>query len=195
VSTTAPAPPPAQAGPRPLWHLFVPLLAGLIAAETLGILARESAIDPSAYPGGYFHLFFSDPIHLKSWFAIAALALACTQLFTAAWVFRKLYWPRPRWINVVHRWSGRLAFAATIPVAYHCVFKLGFQTYDTRIAVHSFFGTAVYGAFAAKVLIVRMHRFPGWVLPLAGAVLFVALVGVWYTSAFRFLRQEGVPTI
>ena len=25
---------------------------------------------------------------------------------------------------------------------------------------------AFYGAFTAKVLVVRMHRFPGWALPL-----------------------------
>ena len=88
------------------------------------------------------------------------------QLFTAAWIFRKLPWARPRYVNVVHRWSGRLAFLLTIPVAYHCVFKLGFQTLRARASpTHSFFGVAFYGAFATKVLIVRMHRFPGWALP------------------------------
>jgi hypothetical protein len=179
---------------RPAPWLLAPFVVGSAVALGVGIAARESAIDPSTYPGGYFRLFFSDPIHLKAWFAIAAVALACTQLFTAAWIFRKLYWPRPPWINVVHRWAGRLAFLATLPVAYHCIFKLGFQKTETRIAVHSFFGCAVYGAFAAKVTIVRLHRFPVWVLPLAGGLLFAALVGVWYTSAFWFLRLEGVPT-
>jgi hypothetical protein len=179
---------------RPAPWLLLPLVVGSLVAVAVGIAARESAIDPGTYPGSYFRLFFSDPIHLKSWFAIAAVALACTQLFTAAWIFRKLYWPRPAWINVVHRWAGRLAFLATLPVAYHCIFKLGFQKVDTRVAVHSFFGTAVYGAFAAKVTIVRLHRFPAWVLPVAGGLLFAALVGVWYTSAFWFLRLEGNPT-
>jgi hypothetical protein len=173
---------------RPAWHLFVPLLAGLVVAETLGLLGRELVISPDAYPGGYFRLFFSDTLHLKVWLATAVLALALLQLFTAAWIFRKLPWRRPRGINVVHRWSGRLAFALSIPVAYHCVFKLGFQTYDRRLAIHSFFGVAVYGAFTAKVLIVRMHRFPGWALPLAGSLLFVAILGAWYESAFWFFR-------
>jgi Family of unknown function (DUF6529) len=193
VSSTVATPPAPSPGRRPLWHLFIPLLAGLVVAETLGILARESAVDPNAYPTGYFRLFFTDPIHLKAWFATAAVLLAFTQFFTAAWIFRKLYWPRPRWINVVHRWSGRLAFAATIPVAYHCVFKLGFQTYQPRVVEHAFFGTAVYGAFATKVLIVRMHRFPAWALPVAGAVLFVTLVAAWWTSAFYFLKLS--PTL
>jgi hypothetical protein len=181
-------------GVRSYPWLLAPLLAGALVALVTGIAARQSAIAPGSYPGGYFRLFFSDPIHLKSWFAIAAVLLACTQLFTAAWVFRKLPWPRPASINVVHRWAGRLAFLATLPVAYHCIFKLGFQKTDTRVAVHSFFGCAVYGAFAAKVTIVRLHRFPPWVLPVAGGILFAALIGVWYTSAFWFLRQVGVTT-
>ena len=97
-------------------------------------------------------------------------------------------WRRPPGINVVHRWSGRVAFVLTIPVAYHCVFRYGFQTYSMRLKIHSFFGVAVYGAFTAKVLIVRMHRFPGWVLPLAGSLLFVAIFGAWYESALWFFR-------
>ena len=50
-------------------------------------------------------------------FTTAAVVLACFQVFTAAWIFRKLPWPKPAWVNPVHRWSGRLAFACTLPVA------------------------------------------------------------------------------
>jgi hypothetical protein len=177
---------------RPAWHLFIPLLAGLVVAETLGILARELVISPTAYPGGYFRLFFSDTLHLKAWFATAALGFAVTQLFTAAWIYRKLPWSKPRWVNPVHRWSGRITFGLTIPVAYHCVFKLGFQTYTTRVMIHSFLGVAFYGAFAAKVLIVRMHRFPGWALPLAGSLVFAILLGAWYESALWLFRSPFV---
>jgi Family of unknown function (DUF6529) len=179
---------------RPAWQLLIPLVAGLLVAETIGIIARELVVDPGAYPGPWFRLFFSDTLHLKAWLALAAAVLGVTQLFTAAWIFRKLPWPRPRGINVVHRWSGRIAFLLTIPVAYHCVFKLGFQTYSTRVVEHSFFGVAFYGAFATKVLVVRMHRFPSWALPLAGAILFTALIGAWWTSSFWFLRQVGGGT-
>jgi Family of unknown function (DUF6529) len=42
----------------------------------------------------------------------------------------------------------------------------------THVLAHSLFGCAVYGAFAAKITIVRLHRFPGWVLPSAGGLLF-----------------------
>src|SRR5262249_32589025 len=77
--------PPEQ---RPAWHLFIPLLAGLVVAETLGIVARQLVVEPGAYPGPWFRLFFSDTLHLKAWLALAAAALGVTQLLTAAWVFR-----------------------------------------------------------------------------------------------------------
>ncbi len=94
-------------------------------------------------------------------------------------------------MNVVHRWSGRIAFLLTIPVAYHCVFRLGFQSYDTRVLEHGFLGVGLYGAFAAKVLVVRMHGFPSWALPVAGALVFGALLGAWYTSALWFFQTVG----
>ena len=91
----------------------------------------------------------------------------------------------------MHRWSGRLAFLCTLPVAYHCIFKLGFRHSDSRVVAHSLLGCAVYGAFAAKVTIVRMHRFPKPVLPIAGGLLFAVLIGVWYTSAIWLYRQPS----
>ena len=157
-----------------------------LVALTAGILASH---DPRSK--GYFRLFFSDPVHLKAGFATAAIALACFQLFTAAWIFRKLPWSKPAWVNPVHRWSGRLAFLCTLPVAYHCIFKLGFRHSDSRVVAHSLLGCAVYGAFAAKVTIVRMHRFPKPVLPIAGGLLFAVLIGVWYTSAIWLYRQPS----
>jgi hypothetical protein len=66
VTTTAAATPPAR---RPAWHLFIPLLAGLVVAESLGIVARELVVSPGAYPGPWFRLFFSDTLHLKAWLA------------------------------------------------------------------------------------------------------------------------------
>jgi hypothetical protein len=172
---------------RPIW-LVAPLTAFALVALTVGLIARER-LDPNK---GYFQLFFSDTLHLKAWFATAAVVLGIWQLFSAAWIFRKLPWRRPPWIPRVHRWTGRLAFACTLPVAYHCVFKLGFQHPTSRVLAHSLLGCSFYGAFAAKVLIVRLHRFPRWVLPTAGGLLFAVLVSVWYTSAVWFFRLVGV---
>jgi mono/diheme cytochrome c family protein len=176
------AAPPQQRSYR--W-LAAPLAAFAIVSLTAGLLADH---DPRSK--GYFRLFFEDPIHLKAGFATAVVVLACFQLFTAAWIFRKLPWPKPAWVNPVHRWSGRLAFLLTLPVAYHCIFKLGFQDPSTRVLAHSLFGCAVYGAFAAKVTIVRLHNFPRFVLPVAGGLLFAVLVGVWWTSAVWLYGQN-----
>jgi hypothetical protein len=129
---------------------------------------------------------------MKAWFASAVVVLALPQLFTAAWIFGKLPWPRPAWIPAFHRWTGRAAFVLTLPVAYHCVFLLGFQDTTSRTLAHSLLGCAVYGAFAAKILIVRLHRFPRWVLPTAGGLLFSVLVALWYTSAVWLFDTAGI---
>jgi mono/diheme cytochrome c family protein len=175
----------AQPEQRSYRWLAAPLAAFAVVALTAGLLAAH---DPRSK--GYFRLFFQDPIHLKAGFATAAVVLACFQLFTAAWIFRKLPWRKPDWVNPVHRWSGRLAFVCTLPVAYHCIFKLGFQSPTTRVLAHSLLGCAFFGAFAAKVTIVRLHGFPRFVLPVAGGLLFAALVGVWWTSAVWLYSQS-----
>jgi mono/diheme cytochrome c family protein len=169
--------------------LAAPLVAFALGSLTAGLLAAH---DPRSK--GYFRLFFNDTLHLKAAFATAAAVLACFQLFTAAWIFRRLPWDKPAWVNPVHRWSGRLAFVCTLPVAYHCIFKLGFSSPTTRVLAHSLFGCAVYGAFAAKVTIVRLHRFPRPVLPIAGGLLFAVLIGVWWTSAvWLYSRNTAAP--
>ncbi len=178
---------PIRGGRSPGW-LAVPLAALALVSLTVGLVARAQ-LDPD---GDYFQLFFSDTLHLKAWFATVAVVLAVTQLVTAAWIFRKLPWRRPTWVPAVHRWTGRLALLFTLPVAYHCVFRLGFQDPDARVLAHSLAGCVVYGAFAAKVLVVRLHRFPVWVLPTAGGLLFATLVAVWYSSAFWLFRLAGV---
>ena len=177
------AAPPEQRSYR--W-LAAPLAAFALVALSAGLLAAHDARSK-----GYFRLFFEDPIHLKAGFATAVVVLGCFQLFTAAWIFRKLPWSKPAWVNPVHRWSGRLAFVLTLPVAYHCIFKLGFQDPSTRVLAHALFGCAVFGAFASKVTIVRLHNFPRWVLPTAGGLLFAVLVGVWWTSAVWLYGQNA----
>jgi hypothetical protein len=182
---------PLPAARSPRW-LVAPFLAGALVSLSIGVLAREEAIAPGTYPGGYFRLFFSDSLHLKVWFATAALTLALLQLASAAWIFRKLPWSRPSWIPAAHRWTGRLVFLIILPVAYHCVFKLGFQRSNGRVLAHSLLGCAFYGAFAAKVLIVRLHRFPAWALATAGGLLFALLLATWYVSALWLFRTHGL---
>jgi hypothetical protein len=167
----------------PRW-LAIPIVVFAMFALTAGVVAREAG----GPRGRYFDLFFSDTIHMKAWLGSAALAAGVFQLFTAAWIYRKLPWRKPHWVNTAHRWSGRLAFVLVLPVAYHCIFQLGFQTGTTRSHVHSLLGSAFFGAFAAKVTIVKLKRFPLPVLPIAGGFLFTVLLVVWWTSSLWFFR-------
>ena len=135
---------------------------------------------------------FSTPIAFKAWFATAAAVLAVVQVLTGARIFGKLSRfvrvPPPR-VNRIHRWSGRLAVLATVPVAFHCTFILGFQTTDTRVFAHSLLGTFVYGAVAAKVWYVRDRDHPRWVVPAAGGTLFTVLVALWSTSSLWYFTE------
>ena len=177
--------------PNPAW-LAIPLVIFAVVSLTVGLLASRTVRQP--YPTPFFHLFFSDTLHMKVWLASAALLLGFFQLLTAARIYDLLRFPpKGRFYNVVHRWSGRVAIALTVPVAYHCIFLLGFGTYDTRVYLHSALGSTIYGTFMAKVLFVRSSRFPGWALPIAGGVLFTTLLGLWLTSAFWFFSTPNIP--
>ena len=131
---------------------------------------------------------FSSTIAAKAWFATAAVVLALVQVTTAARIYGRLSFLPERGAAVarIHRWSGRIALLFTLPVFFHCVTILGFQTPDARVAVHAIVGTFLYGVFAAKVLIVRDHSLPGWALPTAGLTLASMLVVLWLTSSLWY---------
>ena len=135
---------------------------------------------------------FSTPIAFKAWFATAAGVFAIVQVLTGARIFGKLTGivpvPPPR-VNRIHRWSGRLAILFTLPVAFHCIFILGFQTGDARVLAHSLLGTFIYGVFAAKVFFVRDRDHPRWVLPVVGGTLFTVLAALWSTSSLWYFTQ------
>ncbi len=176
--------------PTRAW-LAIPALAFALVALTVGLVARQTVQSPYSTP--FFHLFFSDTIHMKVWLVTLALALGLGQLLTASRIYELLRFPPPgRFYHLVHRWSGRTAILLTVPVAYHCIFLLGFGTYGLRVYVHSLLGSAIYGALMAKVIIVRSSRFPGFALPVAGGILFSIVLGLWLTSALWFFRTAGV---
>ena len=167
--------------------------AGLGAAVAIALGVYGRVHDPSE--DLVFTLFFSSTIGMKVWFGTLALAFAVVQIVTALWLYGKLRVTVPDWLGTVHRLSGRLAFIASLPVAYHCLWSLGFQDTDTRVLVHSMAGCAVYGAFAAKVTIVRSKGLPGAALPVAGGLMFAVLVLAWYTSALWFINEQGWPDL
>ena len=156
----------APDAPRPhrLW-LAAALVVFALVSLSVGVIAKHNTLAPGLYPPSYLKLFFSDPIHLKVWLATAAVVLACFQVVTAAHIYERLRLPVGAAVGTVHRWSGRLAILLTLPVAYHCIFLLGYGDYSTRVQVHSLLGSVIYGAFIAKVLIVR----GGVALPRLGA--------------------------
>jgi hypothetical protein len=135
---------------------------------------------------------FSSPIAMKAWFATAAIVFGIVQVSTGARIFGKLqrFVPiRPPYVNRVHRWSGRLAFLSTLPVAFHCIFILGFQTTSARVVVHSIAGSFVYGVFAVKVFFVHDPKHPRWTLPLVGGTMFAVLATLWLTSSLWYFTQ------
>jgi hypothetical protein len=168
------------------------LIVFALVSLTVGEVARHH--QASAYPSSWYRLFFSDPLHLKVWSATAAMAFGLVQLVSAARIYRLLRVPpEGRFYSVLHRWSGRIAVLLTLPVAYHCIFLLGYGTYSTRVEIHSFLGSIFYGAVVCKVLVVRGgSRFAGWTLPVVGGTLFTILLGLWLTSALWFFRTFGV---
>jgi hypothetical protein len=167
--------------------------AGLGAAVALALGIYGHVHDPSQEL--VFTLVFSSTIAMKVWLASVALGLAVVQVVSALWVYGKLPFTAPAWLGVVHRISGRLVFLTSLPVAYHCLWSLGFQDTDTRVLAHSLLGCAVYGAFAAKVTIVRSKGLPGLALPIAGGTMFALFVLAWYTSAFWFIDEQGFPDL
>src|SRR5205809_2948727 len=86
---------------------------------------------------------FSSTIAAKVWLASAAGVLALVQVSTGARIFGKIkrFVPiSPPAVNRIHRWSGRIAILITLPVAFHCIFILGFQTANARVLAHSIVG-------------------------------------------------------
>jgi hypothetical protein len=179
-------------GTNQAW-LAVPLVVFALITLTVGLVARQTVREPYETP--LFRPFFTDTLHMKAWLVTAAVVLACGQLLTAARIYDLLRFPpKGRFYRIIHRWSGRTAILLTLPVAYHCVFLLGFGTHGPRVLIHSLLGSALYGAVVAKVLIVRSTRFASWVLPMVGGLLFSILLGLWLTSALWFFTVgAGAP--
>ena len=167
--------------------------AGAVVSIGLGVYGRvHDATGEKPYT-----LFFSNTLSLKMWFATTVVVLAGVQVLLAMRLYGKLRVPRsaPAWLGDAHRLIGTLAFALSLPVAYHCLWALGFQSTSTRVVVHSLLGCLFYGAFTVKVLAVRVHGLPNRMLPIVGGLVFAALVGIWLTSSLWYLtsRPPGLP--
>jgi Family of unknown function (DUF6529) len=166
-------------------------LLGAAVAVALGAYGR--AHDPALKP--LFLFGFSGMLQFKTWFATGTVVLVLVQITTALSMWGRLPvgGSARGWVAPVHRWSGAVAFALSVPVALHCLWSLGFMTTSSRVLVHSVAGCAFYGAYAAKMLGLRVRGLPGWTLPVLGGLVFAALVLVWLTSALWFFTRSGLP--
>lgn len=186
---TQPIPLPRKPAASTTSMLIVPSLIGALVALALGIYGRvHSPTGIAINIAG-----FSSPGAVKSWLATGAFVFALVQVGSALVMYGKV--PRiaaPSWIGGLHQWSGRIAFLLAVPVAVHCLYALGFQNYSTRVLVHSLLGCAFFGAFTIKMLILPKSELPSWTLPALGALVFTALTGVWFTSAYWFFSTFGI---
>ncbi|MDX6666911.1 MAG: hypothetical protein QOK04_291 [Solirubrobacteraceae bacterium] len=185
----AAAPSPA-AGAKAL----IPLGVALLVGAGIYVLANAITPDPTS---GLFGTSGTGTFPLKSWLSSGVLALAALQLYTALWIYGKINRRRtmPKRLGLVHRFTGVAAIVLSIPIAYNCLTTYGFEDFNARVAIHAFAGCFFYGAFAAKVVIVRSKRLPGWTLPVAGGTLISVVAVLWYTAALWYFDNFKVPLL
>jgi Family of unknown function (DUF6529) len=180
----------ANARPRTGVAVLGAVAVGALVAVGLGVFAK-------VHEPRFFALNvvgFSSGTAVKSWLATLAVVLALFQLASAFAMYRLIPGGRaPAWVGIAHVWSGRLAVLVTVPVAVHCLYALGFQSSDNRVLFHSLFGCFFYGAFATKMVLLTRRGLRGWMIPIAGGLVFFVLVYVWLTSALWFFQTDG-PT-
>jgi hypothetical protein len=190
-----PTSPPASNNPATNSTASIQLAAAALAGGAVAVaLGTYGGVhDPTFRP--IEDLGFPSVLDMKAWLATGAAALVVVQLASALWMYGKLPVRRPAPIRTatVHRWSGTVAFLITLPVAYHCLWSLGFAETGARQVTHSILGCAFYGAFATKMLVLRIDRLPRLALPVCGGLLVTLLTGLWLTSSLWFFTNVGFP--
>ena len=180
----------ARAPDRPSqWGLAVLGAVGLAVAAALAAYAEAHPGDGAALTT----LGFSSLLQMKAWLTTAAAALVVVQVLSALAMWGRLPGVRdaPAWVPGLHRWTGTVAFLLTLPVAFHCVWSLGFEDESTRVLVHSVAGCVLYGVFAAKMLALRLRGLPSATVPVLGGLLAGVIVVLWFSSALWFFGQSG----
>jgi len=190
-----------MAEPTAQKSMAVPLTAfaaGAVVALVVGVVGRVH--DPTLE--GTTTLGYDTVIDMKTVLATGIGVLALVQLAGALWMYGRLGRKAPSWVAPAHRAAGTLTLLLVAFVAYHCLWTLGLQVgttpdgdpVTTRTLVHGLLGCAVVGAVVVKLVAVRSRRAPGWLLPVAGGLLFSLLVLAVLTSAVWYVGTEGWPT-
>jgi hypothetical protein len=181
---------PTQVTPAPRVSLAIALVFGAAVAAVLGVYARVH----TAAGRPLFTLGFSGMLQMKAWLTTVVVAFAGVQLLTALWMWGRLPGaPAPAWVAPVHRASGAIAFLVSLPVAFHCIWALGFGTGSTRVLAHGIVGCVFYGAYAAKMLSLRLPGVSSWALPVLGGTVLACVVLLWLTAGLWFFTRSGLP--
>jgi hypothetical protein len=181
--------------------MAIPLTAfavGAVVALLVGVFGRIH--DPTL--SGTTTLGYSTVLAMKTVVATVIAVLVVAQLVTALWIYGRLGLRAPSWLGIVHRTTGGTALVLVLFVAYHCLWSLGLEVgrlpdgeeVSTRTFVHGLLGCAVTGAVVVKIVAVRSRRAPGWLLPVAGGLLFTLLVLTILTSAAWYVTTKGWPS-
>ncbi|HTF54964.1 MAG TPA: DUF6529 family protein [Pseudonocardia sp.] len=168
--------------------LLAPVLVGAVVAVALGAYGRLH--EPTGYALGVAG--FSSMGYVKAWLATVTVVFGVVQLLSGMTITGRLLANPPAWMGGLHRWSGRIALLASVPVAVQCLYALGFQSDSTRVWVHSILGCLFYGAFTTKMLSLSRPGTPRWAVPLLGGLVFTGLIGLWLTSAVWLFSTRGV---
>ena len=176
--------------PRSSWLLAGAVLVGAAVSIALGAYGRNHTPTFESV----LLLGFPTQIEMKVWLAAVVSVLAIVQIVTALRIYGRLgRGTASAAVTLTHRISGSLAVLVSLPIAWHCLWSLGFQTYSTRVYIHSIAGCLFYGAFVAKMLSLHIRKAPNWVLPVLGALTFTVLAVVMVTSAGWWFTH-GQPT-
>ena len=171
-----------------VWATLLAMAAGSLLSVGLGVYGRTH--EPTFYAINLAG--FSSGTAAKAWLASGVFVLVVVQLASALVLYGRVPGVTgPRWIGGLHRWSGRAAVLVSVPVAVHCLYALGWQHDSLRVLVHSLVGCFFYGAFTAKMLVLRAEA-PRWVLPVLGGAVFTAVTTLWLTSAVWFFTTSGL---
>ena len=173
---------PAEPSGTKIGPVVIAFVIGTAVSFGLGVYGRLHT--PSGHAVNIAG--FSTGAAAKAALASVVMALVIVQTVTAMGIYGRIPL-RGAWVGTVHRWSGRLAVLISVPVAVHCLYALGFQTYDGRVIAHSLFGCFFYGAFVFKMLILTRDDSPKWALPLAGGLVLTGLTALWVTGVLWFL--------
>jgi hypothetical protein len=176
---------------------IVPLLLAAAAGGAVSLALGTYGRVHNPTHGTITTFGFPNVLSMKAWLATGVFVLALAQLTSALAMWGHLpgVHTAPAWLKPVHRWTGTAAFVLSLPVAYHCLWSLGFQDTDTRVLIHSLVGCTFYGAFVTKLLALRIERLPRLALPVLGGLLVTCLTVMWLTSSLWFFQNVGFPGV